>query len=100
MVAHPRRTQSMSLDAVSDYVAMLALSQARSLDHCNVLPSVTDLFAGACPGRPAPTGLTAADTAYLKALYTGSPGLRASRYPSELVDRMAKLLGPAKVAAL
>ncbi|MGZ3314978.1 MAG: M56 family metallopeptidase, partial [Caulobacteraceae bacterium] len=100
VVADPRRTASMSLDAVSDYVAMLALSQPRALDRCNVLPSVTDLFAGACPGRAAPAGFTAADAAYLKALYTGNSGIRASRFPSELVDRMAQLLGPTRAAAL
>jgi hypothetical protein len=99
VVVDPRRTQDMSLDAVADYVAMLSLAQPRSLDRCNVLPSVTDLFAGACPGRPAPAGLTAADAAYLKALYTGSPGIRATRYPFELVDHMAKLLGVAAKAA-
>lgn len=92
VVVDPRRIQGLSLDTVSDYVAMLALAQPRALDRCNVLPSITDLFAGACPGRPSPSGLTAPDTAYLKALYTGSAGLRATRYPSELVDRMADIL--------
>jgi hypothetical protein len=92
VVVDPARTAGLPLDALSDYVAMLALSQPRSLDRCNALPSVIDLFAGACPGRAAPTGLTAADAAYLKALYTGSPGLRAIRYTSDLVDGMAKRL--------
>ena len=39
VVVDPLRIQSMSLDAVSDYAAMLALAQPRSLDRCNVLPS-------------------------------------------------------------
>src|SRR6185437_6881562 len=76
VVVDPARTQGMSLDTVSDYAAVLALSQPRSLDRCSVLPSITDLFAGACPGRTAPTRLTAADTAFLTALYRGSPGIR------------------------
>jgi beta-lactamase regulating signal transducer with metallopeptidase domain len=95
VVVDPARTQGLSLDVVSDYVALLALSQPRTLDRCNVLPSVTDLFAGACPGRSAPAGLTAADAAYLKALYTGSAGIRATRSPAELVEGMAKRLGAA-----
>ena len=99
VVIDPRRTAGMSPDAVADYVAMLALAQPRALDRCNVLPSVTDLFAGACPGRAQPAGLTPADAAYLKALYTGSPEIRASRYPSELIDRLARLLGDARVAS-
>jgi len=60
---------------------------------------VTDLYAGACPGRTAPAGLTVADAAYLKALYTGGDGLRASRYPSDLTDRMAQLLAGDRLAA-
>src|SRR6185312_13663413 len=76
VVVDPARTQDLSLDTVSDYVAVLALSQPRALDRCNVLPSITDLYAGACPGRSTPAGLTAADAAYLRALYTGSAGLR------------------------
>jgi hypothetical protein len=99
VVVDPARTQGLSLDALSDYVAMLALSQPRILDRCNVLPSVTDLYAGACPGRAAPSGLTEADAAYLKALYRGSSELRATRQPSELVDGMARRLGDFNVAA-
>ena len=99
VVVDPTRTQGMSPDLVSHYVSMLALSRPRKLDNCNVLPSITDLFAGACPGRSAPMGLTAADDAFLKALYTGSPGIRATRSPSELVDLMAKLYAAGRPAA-
>jgi beta-lactamase regulating signal transducer with metallopeptidase domain len=73
MIVDLRRTGDMSLGLISDDVAMLALSQPRSLDTCNVLPSVTDLFAGACPGRGEPHGLTPADDAYLAALYAADP---------------------------
>ena len=65
-----RRTQGVKLGTMADYAAMLALSEPRSPDRCQVLPSVLDLFAGACAGRPAPTGLTPSDLAYLKAVYT------------------------------
>jgi hypothetical protein len=95
----PARTRDMSLDLVSDYAALLALSQPRALDRCNVLPSITDLFAGACPGRAAPRGLTAADVAYLEALYQGSTEIRARRFPAELVDGMAKRLAADRIAA-
>jgi hypothetical protein len=99
VVVDPARTQGLSLDTVSDYVALLGLSQPRALDRCNVLPSIGDLYAGACPGRSAPAGLTTADAAYLRALYTGSAGLRASRSPSELIDGMAKRLAGGAAAA-
>jgi beta-lactamase regulating signal transducer with metallopeptidase domain len=92
VVVDPARTSNMSPDAVADYVAMLAISQPRSLDKCNVLPSITDMFANGCSGRSAAAALTAADTAYLTALYTGSSGIRATRSPEELVDGMARRL--------
>jgi hypothetical protein len=65
-----RRVDATKLGAIADYLAMLVLADPRDLGHCQVLPSVIDLFAGACPGRSAPTGLTRSDLAYLKALYT------------------------------
>jgi hypothetical protein len=62
----------VSVDTTSDYLALVALSQPkpRSLDGCLALPSVLDLYAKECPGRDLPTGLTAADRAYLAGLYT------------------------------
>jgi hypothetical protein len=69
-----RRIGGASLGAVADYVAMLVLAEPKNLDHCQALPSVLDLFAGACQGHAAPTSLTRSDLAYLKALYTaGGP---------------------------
>jgi len=87
-----RRTKDMSLGLISDYVAMLALSQPRSLDHCNALASVTDLFAGACPGRGAPAGLTPADSAYLAALYAADPVGRV--FVSQQDDIVAHMVRP------
>ena len=64
-----RRTQGVKLETIADYAAMLALSEPRFPDRCQVLPSVLDLFAGPC-GGPARAGLTRTDLAYLKAVYT------------------------------
>jgi hypothetical protein len=92
-----RRTGTIRLGLISDYVAMLALSQPRSLDRCNVLPSVTDLFA--CPGRGAPDGLTRADAAFLKALYENNTEFSAEGEPSVIGERMAHILATTKLAA-
>jgi len=67
-----RRTASTKLSAIADYVAMLVLSEPRFPDRCQALPSVLDLFAGPCPGRAAPSGLTPTDLAYLKAVYSAN----------------------------
>jgi hypothetical protein len=108
-----RSTGNKSLALLTDYVAMVVLSQPRSLDHCNALPSITDLYAGSCPGRGAPDGLTPADAAYLTALYTTpednvsprrEPGVvlfkpSSSAEASDVVDRMAQRLANTEVAA-
>jgi beta-lactamase regulating signal transducer with metallopeptidase domain len=74
VIVDVQRIGGRSLGPVVDDVAMLALSQPRSLGSCNVLPSVTDLFAESCGGRAAPAGLTPTDAAYLTALYGENPG--------------------------
>lgn len=55
---------------VADYIAMLALSQANSLDGCGALPSILDLLSSKCGDRPAPDAWTGGDTAYLRGLYS------------------------------
>jgi len=55
---------------VSDYIAMLALSQPASLDACNAFPSILDLMSDDCGAREKPQALTDSDIAYLKGLYT------------------------------
>jgi hypothetical protein len=57
------------IGSISDYIAMLTLSQLRLTDSCGVLPSILDLMATACT-REKPQAITAADLAYLRALNT------------------------------
>ena len=92
-----RRTGTVISGPITDYVAMLVMSQPGSLDRCNTLPSVTDLFA--CPGRKAPDGLTQADAAFLRALYTSNDEVYADGQPSVVGERMARILAMTKVAA-
>lgn len=67
IIVNSQKTAAYSLQAVSDYIAMLALAQLSAVDACTGLPSIVSLFAQDC-GAP-PAAITAADTAYLKALY-------------------------------
>jgi hypothetical protein len=63
------RMEDDTFDQISDYIGLLVLSQPASLDDCSELPSILDLFAAGCRTRPRPAELTAADAAYLTALY-------------------------------
>jgi hypothetical protein len=93
-----RRAGHTKLETIADYVAMLVLSEPRFPDRCQALPSVLDLFAGPCPGRAAPTGLTRTDLAYLKAVYSADepiwrPELSRSRGAPPTLDQVAARMG-------
>jgi hypothetical protein len=71
IIADSTRLAQFSLQSIADYAAMLALTRMAQLENCAPLPSITDLLAGGC-ATPAPQALTAADRAYLKALYSAN----------------------------
>jgi hypothetical protein len=77
---------------IADYVVMVALAQPKSLDGCNVLPSVIDLFSKACPGESGQDGLTRADVAYLTSLYKMNIEARKRGQMTEIAGRMADML--------
>ncbi|MGZ3345657.1 MAG: hypothetical protein ACXU82_13550 [Caulobacteraceae bacterium] len=94
IVVDTSRVQGKSVGVLSDYVAMMALSQPRSIENCHALPSVTDLFSASCAAGAA-EGLTAADAAYLTALYQANPEARKLNEQADIAGRMAKMLAPA-----
>ncbi|MGZ3274898.1 MAG: hypothetical protein ACXWKY_12655 [Caulobacteraceae bacterium] len=77
---------------VGDYIVVLALSQPRSLDGCNALKSVIDVFASGCAGRAPPDGLTRADVAYLTSLYKADPEAKRASQQTDIAGRMADML--------
>jgi hypothetical protein len=83
---------------IADYVVMVALAQPKSLDGCNVLPSVIDLFSQKCPGRSGQDGLTRADVAYLTSLYKMNIEARKRGQMTEIAGRMADMLIRANAA--
>ena len=68
IIVDSRNVARYSLSSIADYAAMLSLSRMTQLENCASLASITDLLASGC-ANPAPDTLTAADRAYLKALY-------------------------------
>jgi len=69
VVVDGNRVLGYPIGAISDYVAMVTLSQMQLTDGCGVLPSILDLMATACT-REKSQSITAADLAYLQALNT------------------------------
>jgi hypothetical protein len=69
IVADTARVTGYTIGSISDYVAMLALSQASSLTDCNPLPSILDLMSPGCVSEEKADSISPVDSAYLRALY-------------------------------
>ena len=94
------RVQDHGVTSLTDYVAMLALSQPRSLDGCMGLASIVDLLAPApCPDRDPPESLTPADSAYLAALYASDPRANRTMQKAAMSRQMADTLVKAAAAS-
>jgi hypothetical protein len=64
------KVKGMTIGPISDYLAVLTLTQAHLSDGCSQLPSIMDLMAAGCQGNAKPDQVTAGDLAYLRALYS------------------------------
>jgi hypothetical protein len=91
VVVDTERMQDYGPGLISDYVVMLSLAQPKSLDGCNVLPSVLDLFSQGCANFGM-EGLTRADVAYLTALYKTDLEARKFAQQTDIAGRMADML--------
>jgi hypothetical protein len=97
VIVDTNRVQDYPAGLIADYVAMLTMSQPKSLDGCNVLPSVIDLFSKACANF-AMDGLTRADVAYLTALYRTNLESKKAGQQTDIAGRMADMLLKARAA--
>jgi hypothetical protein len=78
----------MTIGTISDYLAMLILSQARSPDTCSQLPSIMDLMASNCGDKEKPTQVTSGDIAFLRALYSANLEEPLSLEQSDIQNHM------------
>lgn len=67
IIANTDKVAGYPIGPVADYIAMLALSQAKEPDNCNEMASVLDYLSTQCAERP--ESLTIADKTYLEGLY-------------------------------
>ncbi|HWY66198.1 MAG TPA: hypothetical protein VNX61_13375 [Rhizomicrobium sp.] len=54
---------------LSDYIAMLAISQGQSYDACQSVPTITNLMAPNCDADMKPAAITDVDMTFLRGLY-------------------------------
>lgn len=73
IVVDDDKVQGRKFDALADYVALMALTQARAFARCQPAPSIANLMAADCADAMQPDGLTAGDLAWMRALYHMRP---------------------------
>jgi hypothetical protein len=76
IAAYPNQLVQYEMGSLSDYIAMLALTQITSLDTCQQLPSIVNMLAKDCERKA--DALTENDMAYLHGLYKAAPDQNAS----------------------
>jgi hypothetical protein len=69
IVADPSKMVGREIGAISDYLAVLTLTQALTSERCGTLPSIMDMMLPSCGGNAKSTSITAGDLAFLRALY-------------------------------
>lgn len=69
IVADANKMVGRAIGSIADYLAVLTLTQAFSSEQCGTLPSIMDMMLSGCGEREKPTGITAGDLAFLRALY-------------------------------
>lgn len=88
IVVDPRQIAAQELGAVSDYIAMLALTQLGSLETCQTLPSIVNMLAKDCTNPP--SGMTSTDKGYLRGLYRMQADMNLVVQKNEIATEMAK----------
>jgi hypothetical protein len=69
VVADANRVAGEKIEAVADYVAVLALARWQKLDRCSGMPTILNLMADGCDADAKPEAATPQDLALLTALY-------------------------------
>jgi hypothetical protein len=87
ILADANKVAGEKIDAVADYIAVLALAKWQNLDRCNAIPTILNLMAEGCTDPP--EAATRADLALLTGLYSVDPRELGSQQRASIASRMA-----------
>ena len=73
ILADANKVAGEKIDAVADYIAVLALSRWQGLERCSGLATILNLMADDCDPEDRPEAATPADLALLTGLYAVNP---------------------------
>jgi hypothetical protein len=93
VIVDTRKIAGQEIGALADYIAMLSLSDGKSYDSCQEVPTITNLLAPNCPDAMHPAGLTDIDLTYLRGLYRMSAGSTYVGERGSIAYEMKKELG-------
>jgi hypothetical protein len=88
IIADANKVAGEKIDAVADYIAVLALAKWRGLEKCNAISTILNLMAQDCGDRP--EAVTETDLALLSGLYAVDPRELGSQQRASIAGRMAQ----------
>jgi hypothetical protein len=93
IVVDTTKVAGQEIGPISDYIAMLALSQGQFYDVCQDIPTITNLMAPNCGPEMKPAALTDIDVTYLRGLYKMNTGTSYLGQRASIAFNMKKTLG-------
>lgn len=94
IIVDTSKIAGQEIGPLSDYIAMLALSQGQYYDTCQDIPTITNLMAANCASAEMkPTAITDIDVTYLRGLYRMNPSLHYRGQRGSIAFQMKKTLG-------
>ena len=87
------KVKGLTLGALSDYAAMLALSRTQSFEACQPVASIANLLSDPCDSALKTNEISQADLAYLHAVYSINPRTSFQQQKDEIAYVMKKSAG-------
>ncbi|HEX2816633.1 MAG TPA: hypothetical protein VHN39_09565 [Phenylobacterium sp.] len=93
ILADANKVAGEKIDAIADYVAVLALARWQGLERCNAVPTILNLMAEGCDARDRPEAATPGDLALLTGLYQIDPREAGEMQRSSIASVIRKATG-------
>ncbi|HEX2816634.1 MAG TPA: hypothetical protein VHN39_09570, partial [Phenylobacterium sp.] len=90
IIADANKVAGEKIDAVADYIAVLALSRWQGLERCSSLPTILNLMADGCDAEDRPQAATPGDLALLEGLYTANVRESGSQQRATIASAIRK----------
>jgi hypothetical protein len=90
IIADANKVAGEKIDAIADYIAVLALSRWQGLERCSGLPTILNLMADTCDAEGRPEAATPEDLALLTGLYQVNSRETGSLQRAEIASAVRK----------